>query len=539
MASVDPTCAGISSNPDISGPGVRIALYLQSLLSVILVRVSPKDAPGAYWSMTSTAISLIISSVITSAQRKISLLDAIVVVYVLLLPVLTSAFGLSEMLEPSQRKSSTHLVHSPLLIIANWMRSALTYAFALYVWISAPTLGSGPPECNEATRLIFFGASLPALGSGRFLSLAVWGVATVLFVKRTIKGSMTISIAFRALFSDTASQALLQPKERPKNEVLQECVTVVDFATGDTTDTSRFLQPRQIFYGIIKGVTDRILSWVPSGTDRWYRLYGRTALISLLASCAIIMTELELLLNKLEILPLLLTISPLLSLYESILSRSSTGPTTETRLIRFYIRRAKGLQRPRTEFDAYLPEIIDRLPEVLRKAQTPSPFAVITIDEREMYTSRAEESTCDPEWDESFDVRVGNLSTIVIRVFDHKCVDLGLPGFIGFATLLPFALMPPPTKEGEQGIQEAHVKDIPLVREGRTVPSMTVSISLSTDTRVPPGLPAVPQAVELQEMHIRRRVAMAQLGDRRWGRKKDTRTYVYNVPDQNALDFKL
>ncbi|CAA7262113.1 unnamed protein product [Cyclocybe aegerita] len=521
MASIDRICEGISRSLKLiclrEGPGVRIALYLQSLLSVILVRVSPKDAPGAYWSMTSTAISLIIASVITSAQRKISLLDAIVVVYVLLLPVLTSAFGLSEMLEPSQRKGGTHPVHSPLLVIANWMRSALTYAFALYVWIAAPTLGSGPPECNEATRLIFFGESLPALASGAF--------------------------------SDIASQALLQPKERPKNEVLQECVTVVDFATGDTTDTSRFMQPRQIFYGTIKGMTDRILTWLPSGTERWYRLYGRTALIGLLASCAIIMTELELLLNKLEVnvnrewgfgqILLLLTLSPLLSLYESILSRNSTGPTTETRLIRFYIRRAKGLQRPRTEFDAYLPDIMDRLPEVLRKAQTPSPFAVVTIDEREMYTSRVEESTCDPDWDESFDVRVGDLSTIVVRVFDRKCIDQGLPEFIGFATLLPFALMPPPSKGGEQGVQEAHVKDVPLVREGKTVPAMAVSFSLSTDTRVPPGLPAVPQEVELQEMHIRRRVATAQLGDRKWGRKKDTRTYVYNVPDQNALDFKL
>ncbi|KAF8814223.1 hypothetical protein BYT27DRAFT_7250264 [Phlegmacium glaucopus] len=36
-----------------SGPGVRIALYLQPILSVFLVRFSPPDAPGAYWSMTS------------------------------------------------------------------------------------------------------------------------------------------------------------------------------------------------------------------------------------------------------------------------------------------------------------------------------------------------------------------------------------------------------------------------------------------------------------------------------------------------------
>ena len=65
----------------LSGPGVRIALYLQSLLSIVLIRYSPADAPGAYWCMTSTALSLVISAIITSIHRSISLLDAIVVVY--------------------------------------------------------------------------------------------------------------------------------------------------------------------------------------------------------------------------------------------------------------------------------------------------------------------------------------------------------------------------------------------------------------------------------------------------------------------------
>lgn len=123
-------------------------------------------------------------------------------------------------------------IHSPLLIIANWTRSAFTYSFALYVWISAPTFGSGPPECNAATRLIFFGASLPALGSGRWLNLAVWGILTLFFLWRAIKGWRTIFVAFRALFSSTAIEALLKPKHPPKNEVHREMVYRKDFRTG-------------------------------------------------------------------------------------------------------------------------------------------------------------------------------------------------------------------------------------------------------------------------------------------------------------------
>ena len=155
---------------------------------------------------------------------------------VLLLPVLASAFGLSEIMQPTSGKHAMRSVHSPLLIAANWTRSALTYSFALYVWISAPTFGSNEPGCNQATKFIFFGAKLPALGSGRVLNLIVWGILTFLFLYRAIKGSGTIFVAFQALISRTASQALLRPKN-PTNEVHRERVTRKNFGTGEVSET--------------------------------------------------------------------------------------------------------------------------------------------------------------------------------------------------------------------------------------------------------------------------------------------------------------
>jgi len=38
------------------GLRVWIALYLQSLLSIILIRYSPREAPSAYWCMTLTSV---------------------------------------------------------------------------------------------------------------------------------------------------------------------------------------------------------------------------------------------------------------------------------------------------------------------------------------------------------------------------------------------------------------------------------------------------------------------------------------------------
>ncbi|PPQ96480.1 hypothetical protein CVT26_010474 [Gymnopilus dilepis] len=549
---VDGICTGISSNPDISGPGVRIALYLQSLLSVLLVRFSPDDAPGAYWSMTSTAFSLIVSAIVTSAKGEISLLDGIVVVYVLILPILVSAFGLSEIVTPQSKKNATRSVHSPLLIVANWTRSALTYSFALYVWISAPTFGQGPPECNAATRLIFFGASLPALGSGRWLNLAGWGILTFFFVWRTIKGRRTILISFEALFSKRASQALLKAKHSPKNEVHSEVVTRTDFATGKVTQTNRLFRPRQIFHELLQGMTSHILSLAPSGSGSWYRLYGRSILVGLLAVWAIIMTELELRLNTLsmkinsewgfgQILPLLLTISPLFSLYEAILSRQSAGPLSKPRRIRFTIRRASNLRRPHCELDPYPQDYIQQMDEnEVKKIRSPSAFAIATIDEREMYTTYDESNTTDPVWEESFDVEIDDQSTAVIRVFDSKCIDRGWPAFIGYTVIHPFTVFSHPTEPQYTGDEDpdkddasaaktrrVEVTDVPLVCDGVTMQDMTISISLSSDTSLPPSLhnPA-PILRGPESTHRERRVALVKFGNKRMGRKKETTTQI-------------
>lgn len=56
-------------------------VILIMLVAVILVRVSPEDAPNAYWSMIATALSLIVSTMVTASLKDISLLDAIVVTY--------------------------------------------------------------------------------------------------------------------------------------------------------------------------------------------------------------------------------------------------------------------------------------------------------------------------------------------------------------------------------------------------------------------------------------------------------------------------
>lgn len=208
-------------------------------------------------------------------------------------------------------------------------------------------------------------------------------------------------------------------------------------------------------------------------------------------------------------------------------------------MLRFSIRNARGLQRPRTELDSYPPEYIALIDEEqVARTRSPSAFAVITVDDREMYTTFEIDDAHDPNWEESFDMKVDDLSIVVIRVFDMKCIDRSWPSFIGFTTVHPFSAFPHPnstsTKDSslaEVGHSQVDLEAIPLVREDATVPDMTVSISISTDTTLPPSLPTVPFLSGPQETRVERRVALVKFGNKKVGRKKETTTTVYQMAE--------
>ena len=156
--------------------------------------------------MSTIAIALLVSAVITAAGNAISLLDAVITVYLLFLPIIASAFGMARL------SSATRRMGSPILILANWIRSALTYSFALYVWITAATFGS-QPECNHTVSFILFGAKLPATTSGRIFNLTFWGLGTLIFLYRTILRFDTLRTAALALFFSRDRHRLLRPRE--------------------------------------------------------------------------------------------------------------------------------------------------------------------------------------------------------------------------------------------------------------------------------------------------------------------------------------
>lgn len=171
--------------------------------------------------------------------------------------------------------------------------------------------------------------------------------------------------------------------------------------------------------------------------------------------------------------------------------------------------------------------------ETVKLLRAPSPFVIVTINEEEMYTTFQERNTHDPEWEEVFDAEISDLATVVVRVFDRKCIDNNWPAFIGYTTIHPFTAMPYPgvnTSEDDASTTETALTDIPLIFEGKTMPDATISLTLSTDTEEEPTLRIVPPFRNGPlETRVERRVGLVKFGKKKVGRKKETTTHVYQM----------
>ncbi|KDQ13668.1 hypothetical protein BOTBODRAFT_146054 [Botryobasidium botryosum FD-172 SS1] len=72
-------CCGICPNADLLGVGVRLAFYLQILVTVVIGFVSPKHGVMGAWGATILTVALIIPAVIQKQQRQLSLHHATLV----------------------------------------------------------------------------------------------------------------------------------------------------------------------------------------------------------------------------------------------------------------------------------------------------------------------------------------------------------------------------------------------------------------------------------------------------------------------------
>jgi len=170
--------------------------------SVALMAISPDSAKPAWWTMTTTAMGLSIASFAAGALRTISLLDAVIVSYLLTLPLIATAYAAARLPR----------VVSPLLVFVDTIRFLLTSAFGLWIWASAPRFGS-QPNCNPAINFVIFGKRMSATSrAARAIGLVFWSSYLGIFLLRCISRADTLWLSMLASFSAPAADTFRRPR---------------------------------------------------------------------------------------------------------------------------------------------------------------------------------------------------------------------------------------------------------------------------------------------------------------------------------------
>ncbi|PVF99844.1 hypothetical protein CPB86DRAFT_872278 [Serendipita vermifera] len=162
MSLSESTCVnrgGPPMNTDVSGIGVRISFYLQTLFLAYLSARSntPEETTSSLYTLIATNSAMAVTALTLGLKPRpeITFHDAIVVFYLLYLSWICVYFSM-----PSRKGF-------PALKCYSVFQSYLFFAFALTLLIKAKSFGN-KPECNPNAVVVLF-RPFPALTSGRIV----------------------------------------------------------------------------------------------------------------------------------------------------------------------------------------------------------------------------------------------------------------------------------------------------------------------------------------------------------------------------------
>ncbi|CEL55674.1 hypothetical protein RSOLAG1IB_01686 [Rhizoctonia solani AG-1 IB] len=169
-------CTAIIANPDISGRGVRVALYLQTLLSMTIASLLPYHE-RAFRDLTRNAYiistSLIIASLIEMKTHGLSLFDALIVT---MLTTIMTAFV---------TVNASYMQNLGLSIsISSFLFTSFWCYWGLQVWHNPSTFGipSDKENCTASTGTVFvvFGHNVSVTNSGlRGFALSMFAISLI------------------------------------------------------------------------------------------------------------------------------------------------------------------------------------------------------------------------------------------------------------------------------------------------------------------------------------------------------------------------
>ncbi|KAJ7171474.1 hypothetical protein C8R46DRAFT_1088514 [Mycena filopes] len=172
-------------NGDISGIGVRLSFYLQTLfLGCLSVRSgSIEEISGALYTLMATNAAMAVTGLILGLKSEpdISLQDALIIIYLLSMSWCTVFASLAFCHQLSEDTGTLQVV--------SVIQSYLILSFHLVVLGRGETFGQSP-DCNYDAVVVFF-HRFKALGGGRIFGLVVVSLMAVAYSTMTARDYLT------------------------------------------------------------------------------------------------------------------------------------------------------------------------------------------------------------------------------------------------------------------------------------------------------------------------------------------------------------
>ncbi|KAJ7432695.1 hypothetical protein FB451DRAFT_1572945 [Mycena latifolia] len=167
-------------NTDISGIGVRVSYYLQTLfLGCLSARSgSLNEITGALYTLMATNAAMAVTGLILGLklEPEISLQDAVIIIYLLSMSWITVIFSLAS----CNRLSGD----TTILQLVSVLQSYVIMAFA-FVVVGQPTSFGQSPNCNQNAVAVIF-PPFPASKSGRIVGGTIVGLVVIGYTAMTV-----------------------------------------------------------------------------------------------------------------------------------------------------------------------------------------------------------------------------------------------------------------------------------------------------------------------------------------------------------------
>ncbi|KAJ7602559.1 hypothetical protein DFH06DRAFT_1488646 [Mycena polygramma] len=259
-------------NTDISGIGVRVSYYLQTLfLGFLSARSGSLDEiAGALYTLMATNSAMAVTGLILGLKRspEITLQDALVIIYLLSMGWITVIASLASCNRLSEE--------TKILQLASVAQSYTVIAFALAVLVQGSRFGQTPPECSRAAVAVIF-RPFSASTSGRILGWIVVGLMVLGYTVMTARDYTARAI--RTIRAKAVSrQEVVDPA--PLRPVDQQRPSRTEFTDYTVPEDPAPVQRQSTHYGTPRALVDgRLLFMLMFITVFWAFFVLNTELV--------------------------------------------------------------------------------------------------------------------------------------------------------------------------------------------------------------------------------------------------------------------